>query len=721
MCAVVLDKTNVEKTRPTSSQSVKGEGQSAPLGATVFPGGVNFSVYSRNASRVDLLLFDREDNSIPSRVITLDPEANCTSHYWHLTVPGVRQGQLYGYRVHGPFEPARGMMFDPTKVLVDPYGRCVVVPENYSRDAARVEGDNAFTSMKSVVVDPDAYDWEGDRPLRRPSSQTIIYEMHVRGFTRHPSSGVSENLRGTYAGLIEKIPYLQQLGITAVELLPVFQFDVQDAPHGLVNYWGYAPVSFFAPHHGYSSCCDPLAPVNEFRDMVKALHRAGIEVILDVVFNHTTEGDHRGPTLCFRGLENSAYYILEKDRSRYANYSGTGNTLNANSPIVRRMVLDSLRYWVEHMHIDGFRFDLAVILERDESGNLMPTPPVLWDIDSDPVLAGTKLIAEAWDAAGLYQVGNFIGDNWREWNGQFRDDVRSFLRGDEGTVGPLADRLLGSPQIYGHQEREPEESINFVTCHDGFTLNDLVSYSQKHNEPNGENNRDGANDNRSWNWGVEGPTDDPAIETLRNRQVKNFLMVTLLSLGLPMISMGDEVRRTQQGNNNAYCQDNETSWFDWTLVSKHADVRRFVIMLNSKRLLRELEPEQRHLSLNQILREANKAWHGVKLGQPDWSNSSHSLALSAEARNERVLFHCILNAYWEPLEFELPRVSNDDGDSWRRWIDTTLDSPHDIVEWEKAPTFPGLTYRAGPRSVVVLFARLRDGGSASLETSSTPA
>ena len=410
------------------------------------------------------------------------------------------------------------MRFDPTKILLDPYGRGVVVPRNYSRDAAaRLGGDNAANAMKSVVVDPHAYDWEGDTPLCHPSSRTIIYEMHVRGFTRHPSSGVSGRTRGTYAGLIEKIPYLQQLGISAVELLPVFQFDAQDAPSGRVNYWGYAPVSFFAPHQGYSSRRDPLGPVNEFRDMVKALHRAGIEVILDVVFNHTAEGDHRGPTLSFRGLENSTYYILEQDRSRYTNYSGTGNTFNANHPIVRRMIVDSLRYWVQEMHVDGFRFDLASILDRDESGNLMPSPPVLWDIESDPVLASTKLIAEAWDAAGLYQVGSFIGDSWREWNGRFRDDVRSFFRGDERSVAALADRLVGSPQIYGHKEREAEQSVNFVTCHDGFTLNDLVSFSQKHNEANGEDNRDGANDNRSWNWGVEGPTDDLAVERLRNR------------------------------------------------------------------------------------------------------------------------------------------------------------------------------------------------------------
>jgi glycogen operon protein len=655
---------------------------------------------------VELLLFDGEDDARPSRVIPIDPASNRTYHYWHVFVPGVRPGQVYGYRARGRPDPANGMRFDPTKVLLDPYGRAVVVPKNYNRDAARLETDDAATAMKSVVADVSAYDWEGDAPPQRPSSQTIIYEMHVRGFTRHPSSGISEQTRGTYAGVIEKIPYLQQLGITAVELLPVFQFDAQDAPPGLVNYWGYAPVSFFAPHQGYSSRRDPLAPVNEFRDMVKALHRAGIEVVLDVVFNHTAEGDHRGPTLSFRGLDNPTYYILENDRSRYANYSGTGNTLNANHPIVRRLILDSLRYWVEAMHVDGFRFDLASILERDESGNVMPNPPVLWDIESDPALAGTKLVAEAWDAAGLYQVGSFIGDSWKEWNGRFRDDVRSFFRGEDGSVERFADRLIGSPSLYGHKQREAEESVNFVTSHDGFTLNDLVSYDGKHNEANQEDNRDGADDNRSWNCGVEGPTGDPAVEKLRTRQVKNFFTVTILSAGIPMILMGDEVRRTQGGNNNAYCQDNETTWFDWTLLANRADLHRFVTLLNARRVLRDVEPERQRVALNQLIRQADITWHGVRLHEPDWRHSSHGVAFTARLTRERMLFHMILNAYWEPLEFELPSVANGARDPWCRWIDTFLDAPHDIVDWERAPSVPGQTYRTEPRSVVVLFAAL---------------
>lgn len=684
--------------------STVSPGQSSPLGATNLNGGVNFSVFSRNATAMELLFFDREDDPRPSRVMPLDPATSRSYHYWHAFIPGVQPGQVYGYRARGQFEASRGMRFDPSKVLLDPYGRGVVVPRRYSREAARHPGDNCATAMKSVVVDPSTYDWEGDKPLKRPSSRTIIYEMHVRGFTRHPSSGLKENLRGTYAGVIEKIPYLKQLGITAIELLPVFQFDPQDCPPDKVNYWGYAPVSFFAPHQAYSSRQDPLGPIDEFRDMVKALHREGLEVILDVVFNHTAEVDHTGPTLSLRGLDNSIYYLLEADQARYANFSGTGNTLNANHPIVRRLIVDSLRYWVETMHVDGFRFDLASILARDPSGQVLPNPPVLWDIESDPVIAGTKLIAEAWDAAGLYQVGSFIGDSWKEWNGRFRDDVRSFFRGEDGFVRRLADRFLGSPEIYGHKEREAEQSVNYVTCHDGFTLNDLVSYDQKNNVENGEDNRDGANDNRSWNCGVEGPFGDSAIEKLRERQIKNFVAVTLLSVGVPMLLMGDEARRSQGGNNNAYCQDNETSWFDWNLVQQHAGLHRFVELLATRRALRKMDSECQRRSLNQLLHSATKEWHGVKLQQPDWSPQSHSLAFSAQVREESLSFYIIFNAYWEPLEFDLPSDKRVAGHPWRRWIDTSLESPNDIQDWPTAPMVPSKTYRAGSRSLVVLIA-----------------
>jgi glycogen operon protein len=680
---------------------MKHNGRSAPLGATFQDGGVNFSLYSRDASAVELLFFDREDDDRPSRVIPVDPGAHRTYHYWHVLVPGVEPGQLYGYRVFGPFDPADGLRFNPSKVLVDPYSRAIVVPRTYCRAAATGHEDNAATAMKSVVVDSRSYDWAGDRPLGRPVSRAVLYELHVKGFTFDPSSRLAEPLRGTYQGVIEKIPYLQDLGVSAVELLPVFQFDPQDCPPGQVNYWGYAPVSFFAPHQAYSSRRDSLGPVDEFRDMVKALHRAGIEVILDVVFNHTTEGSHDGPTLCFRGVDNRTYYTLERDRSRYANYSGCGNTLNANQPVARRIIIDSLRYWVEEMHVDGFRFDLASILARDSDGELMSNPPVLWDIDSDPVLAGTKMIAEAWDAAGLYQVGSFVGDSWREWNGHFRDDVRSFLRGDEGALPRFADRLVGSPEIYRHKQREAEQSVNFVTCHDGFTLNDLVSYSLKHNEANGEGNRDGADDNRSWNCGVEGPTNDPEIERLRGRQVKNFLAVTLLSLGLPMLVMGDEVRRTQRGNNNAYCQDNRLSWFDWTLVDRNENLRRFVRLLIAGRLDADSAVAGERMTLTQLISRAIRGWHGVKNGQPDWSYYSHSVALSAEVPSDGLHVFLIFNAYSGTVEFELPPSTT----GWRRWLDTALEAPDDIVHWPDAPSHDGCTYAAGPRSVVVLWAR----------------
>jgi isoamylase len=683
-----------------SNAGIETERRSAALGATVTPAGVNFSVFSRDATRVDLLFFDRVDDLRPSRTIALDSIANRTYHYWHVFVPGVRAGQIYGYRVRGPYQPEHGFRFDHNKVLLDPYGRAVVVPDGYNRITAERPGDNTATAMKSVVVDPSTYDWDGDAPLMRPSSQTIVYEMHVRGFTQHPSSGVAAARRGTYGGLIEKIPYLRALGITAVELLPVFQFDAQDAPLGHVNYWGYAPVNFFSPHQAFSSRRDPLGAVDEFRDMVKALHRAGIEVILDVVYNHTAESGHDGPTICFRGFDNRAYYILQEDRAKYANFTGTGNTLNTNQPIVRRMIIDSLRYWVVEMHVDGFRFDLASILTRDSSGSVMANPPVLWDIESDPMLAGAKIFAEAWDAAGLYQVGSFGGDSWREWNGRFRDDVRSFFRGDDHAVRRLADRLIGSPEIYGHEQREAEQSLNFVTCHDGYTMNDLVSYEQKHNEANGEHNRDGHDDNRSFNFGVEGQSLDLAIERARNRQVKNFFTVTLLSLGIPMFTMGDEMRRTQLGNNNAYCQDNEVSWLDWTLLDRHRDVHRFVQLLCARRRQRDADAELRRVPLNELLREAKIAWHGVNAAEPDWSGHSHSLAVSAELEEPGVTVYLAISAYWEALDFALPPPPG--GRAWRRWIDTTRDSPDDIVEWANAQPVTDPIYRVGPRSVVAL-------------------
>lgn len=683
---------------------IVGPGASHPIGATLQAGGVNFCVYSRSSTRVDLLLFDSAAAARPSQVIPLDPHINRTFHYWHCFVPGLQAGQVYAYRAHGPYAPQHGLRFDPNKVLLDPYGKAMAIPRAFNREAAKGRQDNTVVALRSVVADCRTYDWEGDEPLKTPFSQTLIYEMHVGGFTRHPSSGMAPEKRGTYAGLIEKIPYLVDLGVTAVELLPVYQFDEYDAPPGRRNYWGYSPLSFFVPHAGYSQDQTPLGVLDEFRDMVKALHRHGIEVILDVVYNHTAEGDHTGPTYCFKGLGNKSYYILDQDHSRYANYSGTGNTLNANHSIVRRLILDSLHYWVEEMHVDGFRFDLASILSRDEAGKPLANPPILWEIETDPLLAGTKLIAEAWDAGGLYQVGTFLGDKWKEWNGRFRDDVRAFLKGAPGMVGSIASRFLASPDLYGHEMREPEQSINFVTCHDGFTLNDLVSYNEKHNEANGENNRDGHNHNLSWNCGVEGPTDDAEIEKLRRRQIKNFFTLTLLSLGVPMILMGDEARRSQQGNNNAYCQDNETSWFDWTAVAQHAGIFNFVKQLIAFRKSLSIFAAPRQISLVELLHQSRIDYHGVHLNEPDWSHDSRSLAFTVWGRHS--VFHVILNAYWEGLRFELPPVNGLHETRWRRVIDTACPPPQDISSLRDAPILESTTYIAPPRSIVVLAAEV---------------
>jgi glycogen operon protein len=551
-------------------------------------------------------------------------------------------------------------------------------------------------------MDPRQYDWEGDTPLQRSIADTVIYELHVGGFTRSPSSGVGPARRGTYAGLIDKIPYLHDLGVTTVELLPIQQFDEQTIPPPRKDYWGYNPIAFFAPHRGYSSRRDPLGPVDEFRDLVKALHRAGIEVILDVVFNHTAEGDQRGPMLSFRGLENRAYYLLEENQAYYSNYSGCGNTINGNHSIVRRLIMECLHYWVQVMHVDGFRFDLASVLARDENGQPLPNPPILWEIESDPILAGTKIIAEAWDAAGLYQVGTFIGDRWAEWNGQYRDDLRRFLRGDEGQVKRLAARLLGSPDLFSHPQREPHRSINFVTCHDGFTLNDLVSYNHKHNEANGEDNRDGTDANYSWNCGACGPTDDAAVEALRTRQIKNFLTVLFLSQGTPMFVMGDEGRRTQHGNNNAYCQDNDVSWFDWLRLRRNADLLRFVQGLIRFHRRFALFQSDRFWTATEEIDGPQIRWHGIRCYQPDWGTNSHSLAFEVDYPACGEHLYVILNAYWEPLSFELPPLAV--GECWYRVVDTALPSPEDLADAGAEPAHRQGCYRSEARSTVVLLA-----------------
>jgi isoamylase len=673
-----------------------------PLGATVHPDGTNFSIFSASATGMELVLFGYPDDGAAARFVTLDPVQNRTSHYWHIFLPGIKPGQLYGYRVDGPSDPAAGQRFDRQKILLDPYGVGVSVGKNYSRAAACVPGDNAGTSMKSVVADLSLFDWEGDRKINRLFRETVIYEMHVAGFTRHPSSGVPEAHRGTYLGVIEKIPYLVSLGITAVELMPVFQFDSADAPSGLANYWGYDPVSFFAPHLGYSTAKDDaVACLDEFRTMVKALHVAGIEVILDVVYNHTAEADEHGPTFCFKGIENSFYYILEENRALYADFTGTGNTLQANHSVVKRLILDSLRYWVSEMHVDGFRFDLASIFSRSESGKVELNAPIIWEIDSDPVLSGTKLIAEAWDSGGLYQVGSFGQDKWKEWNGAFRDDVRSFLKADANTVWKLHERIIGSPDIYKSGHRPTGQSINYITCHDGFTLNDLVSFNSKHNDGNRSQNSDGTNANLSWNCGVEGPSTDTAVERLRVQQIKNGLTLTLLSVGTPMLLMGDEVRRTQQGNNNAYCLDNEVSWFDWDLCKSNAEILRFVQELIRMRLHFDQGTGGNAIPLEEYLCNAHITWHGTTLDKPDWGSDSHSIAVALYNHARNNLRYIAINSYWKSLQFELPPLPNPSS-RWVRMIDTSLDSPNDIADVESSSEVSGSTYVVNPHSVVVL-------------------
>ena len=675
-------------------------GHPYPLGASLQNGGVNFSIFSKNAVAIELLLFDHADDEQPAAVIRLDPIHNRTFYYWHVFVAGIGAGQLYGYRVDGPFDPQNGHRFDANKVLVDPYARAVV-DDTYSRDAAKVEGDNVATAIKSVVVDPHAYDWQGDQPLGRPYANSIIYEMHVGGFTRHPSSGVAPNKRGTFAAVIEKIPYLLDLGITAVELLPVQQFDEQEAPRSLENYWGYNPIAFFAPHRGYSARKDALGPVDEFRDMVKALHQAGIEVILDVVFNHTAESDETGPTLSFRGLENIAYYILQPhNHALYANYAGCGNTLKCNHSIVRRLILDCLRYWVQEMHIDGFRFDLAAILSRDEKGHPLENPPILWEIESDPVLAGTKIIAEAWDAAGLYQVGSFVGHRWAEWNGPFRDDIRRFVKSDANMTRQLAARITGSPDLYREPDRQAQRSINFITCHDGFTLHDLVSYNHKHNAANLENNQDGTNNNYSWNCGEEGESNDAQVNAQRRQQMKNLLTLLFISQGTPMLLMGDEIGRTQKGNNNAYCQNNEISWFDWNLLDENGDLLRFVRGMIQFNHSHQLFQQRRFWTEPDGTQPPRLTWHGVRLQEPDWAHDSRTLAFSLHDEVSGENLHIMLNAYWEALTFELPPLPADK--QWHRVIDTALASPDDYCEPKEAPIIEEETYAVAGRSSVVL-------------------
>ncbi len=704
--------------RPAARYDVR-PGKPHPIGATPDALGTNFVLFSQDATAVQLLLFASHDAPQPFKVITLDPDADRTFYFWHCYVTDVQAGMSYAYRVDGPSDLNRqGHRFNPRKILVDPYARGHAA-DIWDRVAACGPDDNVATSLRSVVVDLHAYDWEGDKPLNRPMHDAIIYEMHVRGFTQSPTSGVADP--GTFLGVIEKIPYLKKLGVTAVELLPVFEFDPSEiggtnpvTGEPLSNYWGYSTVGFFAPHSGYSVQPEAGVAIHEFRDMVKALHRAGIEVILDVVFNHTAEGNHQGPTISFRGLDNSIYYHLEPyDRQYYTNISGCGNTLNCNHPVVDKFITECLRYWVRHMHVDGFRFDLASVLSRGPDGAPMEDPPSLWHIELDDELADTKIIAEAWDAGGLYQVGYFPGFRWAEWNGHYRDDVRRFVKGDKGLVGAVAARISGSADLYQAKGRLPVNSVNFITAHDGFTLNDLVSYNDKHNEANGEGNGDGTNDNLSWNCGVEGETDDPAVERLRARQMRNFLTILMLSQGVPMFVMGDEARRTQMGNNNGYCQDNALAWLDWDRVATAGDLVRFTGELIAFRKSHpRLRPTNYFHGRTNSRGLADLEWHGCRLHSPGWNDpASRVLAFTlagfpgtahGDVVAEDVDIHAMLNMEWDDLDFDLPAV---EGRRWYRVIDTGAAAPDDILSPGSEKLVDGDSYRVANRSVVVLISR----------------
>jgi isoamylase len=698
---------------PTETGDVLA-GNPLPIGGAHQQGeGVNFVLFSRHATGVRLEFYRNPDDSSPSRIIDLDPVRHRTGDVWHVWVRGISAGQLYGYRVEGPYRPEEGHRFNPHKLLLDPYARAIASVGSWDFQAARgYDSSSSLTDLSFSTVDDagttpkcifthDHFDWEMDSPPKHSASDTVIYETHVRGFTIHPSSGVAHP--GTFASLTEKIPYLQDLGVTAIELMPVLEFNENETTRmnpitgeRLKNYWGYNPVAFFAPKQSYRIEETNGPQIEEFREMVKAFHRAGIEVILDIVLNHTAENDELGPTISLRGIENSIFYMLQENGRRYyKNFSGVGNTLNANHPVVQELVRNVLRYWVMHMHVDGFRFDLASILGRDEHGNILPNAPLLEGIAEDPILRDVKIIAEAWDAGGAYQVGGFSTTRWTEWNGRFRDDVRRFWVGDVGMIGSFASRICGSSDLYRSSGKGPERSLNFVTCHDGFTLNDLVSYKQKHNDENGEYSHDGTNANYSDNCGVEGPSQDPAVEGLRNRLIKNFLLTLFISRGVPMLLGGDEFRRTQRGNNNAYCQDNEVSWFDWSLLEKHKEIKRFTRgMIAFRRAHPVLRKEA-------FYTDADIKWFAPNGAAPDWADQQQkSFACLILGQAEPDLF-ILFNVGTRSVDFFIPPAPA--GKIWRLAVDTSRAAPDDLFDPGKEPPVQDqIGFRLEPRSSAIL-------------------
>jgi len=705
-------------------------GSPYPVGTRNKLDGVNFSIFSSHATEVELLLYDSSTSLEPFQVIPLTVEVNKTFYSWHVHVSELPSGTWFTWRMDGANDTsASGLCFDKEKHLLDPWSRAVS-DKLWDRSAASVPGDNGHTAMRNLVVD-SSYDWEGDKRFVVKSETAIIYELHVGGFTNHHLSGVKNP--GSFSGLIEKIPYLKALGITHVELMPVMAFDEQDVPKGtadlgLKNYWGYSTHSFFSPHPGYCVTPEQGTHIQEFRDLVKALHKAEIGVIMDVVFNHTSEAGEDGPVINFRGIGSDIFYHLEEgDKSKFRDYTGCGNTVNANHPVVANFIIGCLEYWVREMHVDGFRFDLASAMARGEHGEVLQDPPVLWGIELSEQLAKTKLIAEAWDAAGLYQVGSFPGYRWGEWNGKYRDSMRGFIRGDRGIISEVATRLCASSDLYQHQGRLPINSINFITCHDGFTLQDMVSYNGKHNLANGEDNRDGGDHNFSYNCGAEGETNDSSILELRRKQAKNGIALLLLSQGVPMLLAGDEVLNTQQGNNNGYCQDNELTWFDWSLTEENSDMLSFVqkmiafrkrhpalmrrrFLTGSVRAKKEQEKsEWKGTERRRFPREKRKPlpdiqWHGVELGEPQWNDPEAQVlayTLAAVDSYEADL-HVILNMSEQELVMNLPEIAQRE---WHLAVNTSLLTPFDVVLPEKQTPLNHNNYLVPPRSIIVFEGR----------------
>jgi isoamylase len=675
-------------------------GKCLPLGASALPDGVNFALLCRNGTAVTLVVYPLDGND-PIAELPLDRRRNRTGDHWHILVAGLPAAFCYGWRVDGPRGP--GHHFDPSVVLLDPSATALSDSAHWG-ESHEPEGLRCSARRSLYLRRP--FHWHEDAPPLTPLEDIIVYELHVRGFTCHPTSMVAHP--GTFAGLVEKIPYLQALGVTAVELLPIHEFDECDCPfrnpdtgERLRNFWGYNSIAFAAVKSAYAATGNEHGQLTEFREMVRAFHAAGIEVYLDVVFNHTGEGDERGRTYSFRGLDNHLYYMLTPE-GKYLNFSGCGNTVSCNHPVVRNMLINCLRFWVADMHIDGLRFDLASVMGRDYIGRVMVEPPIVEMIAEESVMTDTKLIAEPWDAAGLYQVGGFpFGRRWSEWNGMYRDHVRRFWRGEPGMVGQLATRLCGSSDLYERSGRRPQHSVNFITCHDGFTLWDLVSYNQKHNRANGEDERDGCNENYSWNCGVEGPTTDAKVLALRQRQARNLMATLLLSQGVPMLLGGDEFLRTQGGNNNAWCQDNDISWIDWSLAERNAGFLRFTREMIA---LRKRHPALRRRN---FLWGSDVIWHGVVPYKPDFSPWSRSLALVLDGRRtsrepDRDIYMAF-NAWTETLPFRIPPAPQ--GRPWHRVVDTALTPPRDIVGLDEGQRLDvGTIYPVVAFSTVVLIA-----------------